>query len=201
MSEVPKPVSVRPRRRFWASMRLIGILLISPIAVAACTTVLWHYCYQNRLFLPDPLHAVRDTSILVFAAIYAIPAGLMLEVIWTRNREISRLVLTRDKHRFMLIRDEAIPVPVYLVLAFPAAGILLLLGTVEYPTAATGEIYIFGTSITFILHFEVVLVLQNPATMPWFRQRIPTEWLSTEVDEYFRVTEGYDAYYTRLSNT
>jgi hypothetical protein len=177
-------------KRSWssrlASLRRNSIRLSVAALFAALTTVAWHQCHRYGAHLPKGAEEMLGDAILVLAAIFAIAGAMILAGVWEHLREISRCVLMHDEEKFMLIRDERMPIAMHLVLAVSGLLVLVLLGAAEYPSSAHGAIIMFSTSFAMMLYFIVIGDLQHATNSVWFKTRIPKEWDENNVDEYFR---------------
>jgi hypothetical protein len=176
-------------KRGWAS-RMVSLrrnlfLVLPPAVIAAVMTAAWYQFFRRGLHLPESVKEMLGTAIVVQAAIFAIAAAMVLNGTWERVRALSRHVLIRNQRGFMEIRDEKMPIPMHLVLAASGLSVLVLLGAAPYPDAWSGGIIVSSTWFVMSLYFMIVASLQNITSSVWIANRVPKDWLETEVDKFF----------------
>jgi len=128
------------------------------------------------------------TATLVVAAIFAVASAILLTAVWDNLHEASQCVLKRDQRQFMLMRDERMPFAVRAVLIVSGTSVVVLLGAAHYPSSLAGEFVMFSTAFVLTLCYLVVTTLQRVMVNPWFRERVPPDWLSQSADQYFNIS-------------
>lgn len=178
------------KRRTWASRRASlqrnAVRLMFSFGFATLTTVIWHQFYKAGIHLTEKTHEILGVAILVLAAIFAIAGAMILDGVWEHVQKMTRYVLTGNQRKFMLKRDERMPIAMHLVLGVAGLSVIALLGAADYPSSWSGIVIVFPTSCAMMLYFVVIGDMQDTTNSPWFEARVPKEWLKQDVDKYFR---------------
>ncbi len=170
----------------WVSLKLNWNRARMPFFVALGVTLVWLFFRVLAWHPAEGAQGMLETAILLLAAIFAVPAGLILNQAWEHMQALSRCILTADEREFMIKRDEKLPFAIYSLLGVPGFAMLILISIAEYPTLAIGAIIVFSSWFTMIFYFVVIRDLQDPiASMVWFLERTPPEWRAPKVDDYF----------------
>lgn len=174
-------------------MRGNGWRIITAFGSAAVTTIIWHQFHKCELALPKEAEIILGTAVLVLAAIFAIAGAMILTGVWERLRKASKYVLMRDKMKFLLIRDERMPIAMLLMLASSGLCVIFLLGAAHYPSSASGIAVMFPVTFSITFFFIVIRDVQGAIyTSPWFTTRISDDWWKEDVDDYFLLKPSGD---------
>lgn len=165
--------------------------LLQPTIFAVLVTAIWW-----KVFHKNEIHFGKEDEVAVLAGVflflsvaYGITISTSLESVWGKYQIVVKSVLKKDKDTFLCYRDERLPIIVHLLnLAFSSL-ILLMVAMIEYHTISSGLLSVFSASFVLSLYFVVVTELQNPAKSLWFAERIPADWLTEDIDDYFKLNE------------
>jgi len=168
-----------------------SLLLLRAALVTLLPLLLWY-----QLWLRDIHFAAEDGSVIISASIatlglaYGIMASVVLSSIWEKYRKVVISVLKRDEETFLCYRDERMPIMIHLLLAALSLPLLVMIMLLPYQYLWSGIASVFSVSFILSLYWVVATELENPAKSPWFAERIPEAWLSTDIDEYFKLANS-----------
>jgi hypothetical protein len=100
---------------------------------------------------------------------------------------VTRSVLLHDQETFLMYRDERLPIITHLLLGALAILLIATLCLVDYHDLCIGIFAVSTVTFGASLYLVVAIELQDPVKSPWFAERIPLEWLTKDVDVYFRL--------------
>ena len=175
-------------RRRVRSFARHAFLFSKPFAIATASAVLWYKLHARGIhFSGGDASIVGGPILSMLSVIYSIMAAIVLHDVWDKFRKVGMSLLRNDKETFLLYRDERMPVLLHMLLflfTFPIVAIVALL---DYQSILAGALSVFAVSLLFSFYWFVVNILENPVESPWLKERIPPEWLSIDVDEYFKL--------------
>lgn len=145
---------------------------------------LWSQGYH---FAEDDKDIVIGAVITTLGVLYAILVTWILTAVYDKYKEIVVCVLTQDKDRFLLYRDERLPIVSHLLVGIVSFPLLGMIGLVAYKHALTGAVSVFVVSSILTMVWFVLRQLENPLKTGWFAERIPEEWFAIDIDEHFKL--------------
>ena len=178
--------------RRWRSFKKHAWLLLQPFALAglACAAW-WALLYRREIHLPKEDEGPLLMGTFLFLSVaYGITVATTFESVWEKYQTVVKSVLTRDERTFLVYRDERIPIVIHLLILSFSLPLMAMVALVEYHAAATGFLAVFATSFVLSLYWVVVVELQDPSQSLWFAERIPKDWLTADIDEYFKLAEN-----------
>lgn len=191
-NKIPRaPLSKRDDpQRIWRSFRRHFLLVLQPLGVTCLVLLIWTNLRNNGIHLASEdtetvTVAIINTLAIMLSLIYAVVAA----TIWDNYREIVRCVLLEDKKKFLLYRDERIPIVMHLLLG--AASFPLIAATVLIEWHAYWSGFLGVSFVTFTISFFWIgaAELQDPKKSPWMAERIPPDWFTEDVDARFLDNE------------
>lgn len=176
------------RFRCWVELRASVLLTLEPFVIASIATGIWY------LFWSHGIHFEREeTEVLVadvrgvLVMLFAVPAGLVFLTNWEHTQKVRRYAEERNKHEFMMNRDNVVPTIMHVALAGLGLPPLILIMASGFPTFLSGLIMVFSTWFAFSLYFIVTLELQNPLTSTWFKTQVDPDWKTQDIGEYLKL--------------
>ncbi len=164
------------------------MLLCQPFFAAMLAVVAWYHLSKAGIHFPKADEAVLTTAVVATLAItFSIIAALVLNSIWEKYQKVVIAVLEQDEHKFLLYRDERIPIVLHLLLASLSAPIIGMVMLLEYKGFWSGAASTFCITFAISIYWLVVVQLESPAKSPWFAERIPPEWLIADIDKHFKL--------------
>ena len=177
--------------RKWRSFRQHLMFIMQPICVASVGVFVWLLLWNSGIHFSHADEAVLSGAIIpVLGIAFSILAAAILPVILAKYAEITKSVLRRDKDTFLLYRDERLPIIVHLVLGALAVALITMVMLVEYHEKYCGFCSVFVVTFCISLYLFVAAELQDPTESVWFAERIPSDWLTADVDEHFKLGKG-----------
>lgn len=173
------------------SLRRHTMLLLKAALVTLLPLLLWY-----QLWSCDIHFGAGDESVIIGASIatlglaYGIMASVVLSSIWEKYRKVVISVLRRDEETFLCYRDERMPIMIHLLLAALSLPLLVMIALLPYQHMWSGIASVFSVSFILSLYWIVATELEDPTKSPWFAERIPEAWLSTDIDEYFKLANS-----------
>ncbi len=160
-------------------------LLLKPTFAAFAALFVWHWI---RYF---GIHLNKNSEVPVTAAViptlgvaYSIMAALVLNTVWEEYKQVSICIVTNDMHKFLIYRDERIPMLIHLLLCVLSFFLLGSMMVLEYEDVWSGRCSVFATAFILVLYWVVATELDDPHRSVWFKERIPQDWLTIDIDEY-----------------
>jgi hypothetical protein len=172
-------------RRIWKSWRkLIWLALRAGFIGAGITLAYAALQSTGVVFIPSG-DSILSVDITTWAVLYNLFAAVTVALVVEKYPKLSRAVLKGDKEEFLLLRDERLSLSLNLITGTVALGLLYMMGCRDYASAPAAEVSIGGLSFVMALIFLGVRDLQDFSTNPWFRERVPADWWTASVDEFF----------------
>jgi hypothetical protein len=126
------------------------------------------------------------TSILpILGIVYGFFAGLTINTVWNEYKIMSTSVVTKNKDLFLQYRDEQIPIMLHILVGGIALVIQVLIILIDYENKYAAEIFIFSSAFLLTLTAIVVMEFDDPQSSTWFKEKIPADWLTINIEEYF----------------
>jgi len=161
-----------------------GPMILKPATVAALMTIVWHYMYINKIYL-DKSDMPLTTDIPLIGICYGIFAALAINFTWSKYSEMSSAVVTRNKEKFLALRDEKMPIMLHIFLGSMALSIQLFVLLIDYENPVTGLLLVLAITYFLTLTAVIAIELDDPKRSIWFQKSIPSDWLSADVKDYF----------------
>ena len=175
-----------PRRRL-RSMRRHTLLMVPPCVVACLSVWGWSWLREHGIHFPIEDEVSLTTAIMSLGGFFAILAAIVMSTIWEKHQKVSICVVKRDRQEFLLYRDERMPIVIHLLLASLALPLVAMVMLLEYTSYWSGFASVAVVSFGITIYWIVATELQDPARSPWFAERIPSEWLTADIDEVFNL--------------
>jgi membrane protein YqaA with SNARE-associated domain len=180
-----------PRRK-WRSFKRHALLLLKTFSFASATTFLWYEAWvRGYHFSEDDKDALIGAIITTLGVTYGILVAWLLSVIMEKYGKVVICVLEKDKHTFLLYRDERIPIVFHLLIASVSVPLVGMIGMIAFKHVLTGTISVFAVSFILSLIWLIADQLENPSKGGWFRERIPQDWFDEDVDDFFKLGPGH----------
>lgn len=165
-----------------------AFLFSKPFAIAVAFTALWYKLYLRGIHLSGPDASIVGGPILsMLSVIYSIMAAIVLHDVWNKFRKVGLSIMHNDMETFLAYRDERMPVLLHMLLFLFTFPIIAIVALLDYQSILAGALSVFAVTLLFSFYWFVVNILENPVESPWLKERIPPEWLSIDVDEYFKL--------------
>jgi hypothetical protein len=179
-----------PRRRL-RSIKMHTVFLIKPILVAALVTAAWYQLWTRGIHFSDKDEAIIvGAVILSLSVVFSAFASAMFPKTLDKFGFLTRSVFKEDWNGFMMMRDERPPIRMNLMLGVTAVSWVFMLSMIHYHGALLGACSMFFVTLCVSTAFFATTELNNPMNSPWFRERVPHEMLTMNVDEYFKVADA-----------
>ena len=176
------------RRRH--SFKKHALIILKPFTIASLLVGIWYQFQKYGLhFSHEDEVALTGAIITTLAVAYAITATLVLSSIYEKCEKVVRCVFEKDKNTFLYYRDERIPIIIHLLLLTLAIMLIGMIIGLEYKHLWSGVAAVFSVSFALSLYSIVIIELQNPAKSLWLIERIPSVWLTVDVDEHFKLDD------------
>jgi hypothetical protein len=178
-----------PRRR-WRAFKRHARLVLWTFVLAALATAAWYGIWIRGYHLAeDDKDIIIGAIVTTLGVTYGILYSWVLGVIWEKYRKTVIAVLEQDQHTFLLYRDERMPILFHLLIGAVSLPLWGMIGMIAYKHVLTGALSVFAISVVLVLFWRIAVELENPSKGGWFLERIPTEWLTIDVDNYFELDE------------
>lgn len=178
-----------PRRR-WASFRRHANLMGFSLFASLLLVLAWYALWSHHIRFEE-----SDESIVVGVIIasliiaFSVSATKLLDALYEKTAMLSKCVLLRDKRTFMTLRDERLPITMNLFQATLSVLLISMVMLIGYRDAYAGAASVFVISLIVVMYFVTAMTMQDPTKSPWFAERIPADWLTEDVDQYFHIGE------------
>jgi hypothetical protein len=177
----------------WRSFKRHSVLLAETFFISALTTYVWRVVWIRGCHFPeDDNDVIIGAIIMTFGVMYGIALSWIMNRIWDVYQKIVLAVLKRDKYTFLLYRDERMPIAFHLIIGAVSIPLLGMIGAIGYKHLLTGEISVFSISFVLILSWFVASQIESPTGHGWFVERIPADWFTADVDEFFGLGPGHE---------
>jgi hypothetical protein len=174
--------------RKWRSFKRHAILVFEVVIISLGVTLAWYSLWKRGYhFAEDDKDVVIGAIITTFGVTYGIQVSWIINTIWEKYQKVVICVLKQDKETFLLYRDERMPIMFHLLIAFVSFPLLGMIGAVDYKHAITGMASVFSVCAVLTLFWIIATQLEDPTKGAWFSERIPTDWLTTPIDEHFHL--------------
>ncbi len=154
---------------------------------ALLITIAWYVIWTSGIHFAD--EADMDSIITTLGVTYGIIATWVLDTIWDKYKKVVVSTLHQDKDEFMLYRDERLPTARYFLVIFVSLPLLGMIGMIDYQNVPTGIFSVFAVSFILSLFWIVIKHLEDPSRSAWIAERIPADWLETDIDEHFHLDQ------------
>ncbi len=121
----------------------------------------------------------------MIAIAYGVVAALVITSNWEKYKKMSSYVVRHQKDDFLAQRDEKMPVMLHILLGSMALAIQLFVMVTKYENNFAGILFVSVSAFFLCLIGIIALELDNPVRSIWFQKRIPTEWMTEDIEEYF----------------
>jgi len=167
------------------------LLILQPTLLSALVSYLWwRFIFSKGVhFSKEDENPLLAGVVLVLSFAYVITATAVFQTTWDKYRTVMQSVLKRDKYTFLCYRDERMPIVVHLLIFFFSAPLFGVIALLNYSTFDAGLYAVATTSFGFTLYWVVVTELQDPRKSLWFSERIPKDWLTADIDAFFKLAE------------
>lgn len=178
--------------RKWRSFKRHTMLLCQLFLSALLAVLAWYQLAKAEIHFPKADEGVLTTAVVATLAItFSIIAALVLNSIWEKYQKVVIAVLEQDEHTFLLYRDERIPIVLHLLLASLSVPIIGMVMMFEYKGFWSGAASTFCITFAISIYWLVVVQLESPTKSPWFAERIPSEWLTADIDTHFKLERAH----------
>ncbi len=178
----------RDRARKWQSFKRHTLLILQPFLIATVLAAVWYGLWSQGYHFSGEDEGILAGAIVTMLAIaYSIIAALVLTSVWEKYRKVVIAVLQRDKHTFLVYRDERMPLVLHIFIASLSLPLLIMAALLDYQSKWSGITAVFLVSFILSLYWIVVAQLENPAKGAWFTERIPQDWLDEDIDRFFEL--------------
>jgi hypothetical protein len=180
-----------PRRK-WRAFKRHARLVLWTVLCATFATAGWYEVWTHGYHLAeDDKDIIIGAIVTTLGLTYGILYSWVLGVTWEKYRKTVIAVLEKDKHTFLLYRDERMPILFHLLIGSVSLPLWGMIGVIAYKHVLTGAMSVFAISIVLVLFWRIAVELENPSKGGWFLERIDPEWLTVDVDEYFELGGKY----------
>ncbi len=156
--------------------------------VSSIVTAVWYATWIHGIhFAEDDKDVIIGAIVTTLGVTYGLLVAWVLSAIWEKYRKIVVSVLEKDKHTFLLYRDERMPIVFHLLVAAVSIPLVGMIGMIAYKHALTGAVSVFAVSVVLTLFWRIAAELEDPTKHGWFAERIQPDWLTEDVDEYFKL--------------
>ena len=182
----------RDARRRWRAFKRHASLVLWTLFVSSIVTAAWYAIWIRGVhFAEDDKDVIIGAIVTTLGVTYGILVSWIIGAIWEKYRKVVVCVLEQDKHTFLLYRDERMPIVLHLLIgavSFPLVG---MIGMIAYKHIFTGASSVFAVSMVLALFWRIAAELEDPTKHGWFSERIPPDWLTEDVDEFFKLGPEY----------
>lgn len=168
------------------SFKRHALLVLQPFGATCIVSLIWTLMRMSGIHLAGEdtelvSVAIVNTLAIVFSLIYAV----VLSAVWDNYKKVTLCILQEDKEKFLLYRDERMPIVMHLLLGAAAGALIGAVALLEWHSYWSGLFGVF--SVTFVISFFWIgaAELQDPKKSPWMAERIPAAWFEEDVDERF----------------
>jgi len=176
-----------PRRK-WRSFKRHAALLGKAVALASLITTLWYCCWlRGWHFSEDDKDIQIGATITTLGVAYSVLVSWILAASHEKYKEVVLAVLKQDKETFLLYRDERMLIAIHVLIGMVSVPLLSMMCMVAYRHALTGAMSVFSVSLVVVAFWLVITLIENPIQSEWFRERIPGDWLTVDIDEHFKL--------------
>lgn len=178
------------RQRRWRSFKRHTRLILQPLVIAACAVGIWYALRTRGLYFSHEDETVLTGAIITTLAVaFSLIAAVVLNTIWENYRKIVVCVLTKDVRTFLIYRDERIPIAMHLLLSAFSWPLLAMIALLEYRNFWAGVASVFSVWYSVSLYWIIATQLQDPSKSAWLAERIPPNWFTKDIDQYFKLGE------------
>lgn len=176
--------------RCWGEVRANILLTLEPFFIASIATGAWYWLWAHGYHFEREETEVLIADVRgVLVMLFAVPAGLVFLSNWEHTQKVRRYAYERNKHEFMMHRDNVVPTIMHVALAGLGLPPLFLVMASGFPTFASGFMLVFSTWFAFSLYFIVTLELQNPLSSTWFKTEVDDEWRNLDLNSYLKLEQ------------
>jgi hypothetical protein len=175
-------------RRRWRAFKRHASLVVWTLLVSAIVTASWYEVWIRGIhFAEDDKDVIIGAIVTTLGVTYGILVSWIIGAIWEKYRKVVVCILEQDKHTFLLYRDERMPIVLHLLIAAVSLPLISMIGMIAYKHVLTGALSIFAVSMVLALFWRIAAELEDPTRHGWFIERIPPDWLTEDVDEFFKL--------------
>lgn len=176
--------------RRWTVVKRHAPMILKPLVAALLSVGVWHLLRHCGIhFSAKSEIPVTAAVIPTIAIVYGVFAALVLAGVWEEYKTISFAVVQKDRIKFLIHRDEQIPIMIHLLLGTLAITLITLVMLLHYEDIWAGRVSVFAISFTLVLLGVVAVELDNPLHSVWFHKKVPTTWLTADLEEEFKIKE------------
>jgi hypothetical protein len=174
--------------RRWRSFERHFILIMKPFLIALLVLMMWDWLrFRGYHFPKEDEPIMISTVITIIGIVYGVIAALIINSVWGKYKKVVICILEKDKHTFLMYRDERMPIMIHLFLFSLSAPLLGLVIMLNYKEQWTGTVAVFLVTFILSLYWIVLIQLDNPLKSAWFAERTPKDWLTEDIDDYFNL--------------
>jgi Na+/melibiose symporter-like transporter len=175
-----------PKRR-WRSIKRHTALLFKTFCFAAVITYAWYFMWSHgHHFAEDDKDIQIGMTTVIFGVIYGVAISWAFVTRSDKYEKIVNSIFEKNKNVFLRYRDERMLIALHITIGAASVPLIGMIGAVPYQHMMTGAVSVFSVSFVLIMFWSVIALLEDPLKNEWIRERINPEWLTIDIDEYFK---------------
>lgn len=184
-----------PNNRRWMVIRRHAPIIIKPLVVAMVPALLWRLVlHPNDIVISEPAREPIMLGVLpLLGLMYVLFASVAVTSVINRFTALSASVVTKNKDRFLVNRDEQLPIMMHILVGAPSVLIVMFLMLLDYGTSDWGMTAVFAVTYVVALVWLIAIELDDFNNSIWFQDRVPAEWYTIDIQEYFWGTDPPDS--------
>lgn len=162
-------------------------VIVYPLLISILAVLGWFYLLkENGLYFS----AEAETPVLYMILppvgfIYVIFASLAINSVFDKYKQLHKSITRKDLKEYVTLRDQHLPVLMYILVAVPSLVLLFLVATYQYSDVAAGMASVFLVTLVVSLTWTVIYELDNDHRRPHTKKRTPSDWHEIESEDFF----------------
>jgi len=172
--------------RHWISVkRHVPVVLKAVIAGVICAIMQYIAYYYDLSFEAEAENAILFLPMTFAFFVYVIFAGYAINRVLEESKEVSKAIITKDIDKFLVYRDEQLPILIHLPLGVVSFIIIFFAVLFPFPGEILAIVCVFSLVFIMALLFLVTQELDNYESSVWFRIKVPEDWWQIDIEEHF----------------
>lgn len=163
-------------------------MITVPIAMGFAAALVWRIIiFPLNLHFTNPFDPILFIILPLACLIYVLFATIAISSVFQQYKEVSKSVIKGDLETFLLYRDEELPFMMHILIGAPSMIILFFTFSFNYEkNVSLAVAVIFFVVFLMTITWKIATELDDFGKSIWFKEKIPKEWLTTDINEYFK---------------